>query len=447
MSKRVPPHDECLLTALHEGRAELSVGERCLRGDELAGAAGHVAAQVAGARFVAVAASDPLATLVGVAGAVAAGAAAVPLAPSMPPAERIHVLADCQPDVILDSVDLSARSPLPGADLTDDGAALVLYTSGSTGKPKGVVLSRRAIAFDIDGLAQAWAWNRDDVLVHAFPFFHVQGLVYGGIAPLRFGSPLVYTPTTLRPVRRATMYLATPTSWASLTAGELRSLRAARMLGSGSAPLPQAIFDRIAACSGHRVIDRYGMTETMVNTTPRIGDERCHGRLGAPLPGIEVELRDAGIGEGIGEVHVRGPNLLSGYLGQPSPLDDQGWFPTGDLGRWEDGELRLVGRCATDLIKTAGYRVGAREIEEALLSHPSVREAAVAGVPNDLLGERITAWVVLSDPVPTRALLDHLVPLLLAYKMPREIHVIDALPRNQLGKVQKRLLLPAGSGS
>ncbi len=447
MSGAAPWGEDRLLAALHQGRAELSVGGRCLRGDDLAGAAGEVAAQVAGARFVAVAASDPLATLVGVAGAVAAGAAAVPLAPSMPPAERIHVLADCQPDVILDGVDLSARSPLPAADLVDGAPALVLYTSGSTGKPKGVVLSRRAIAFDLDGLAGAWAWSPHDVLAHALPFFHVQGLVYGGIAPLRFGSPLVYTPAALRPVGRATMYLGTPTSWASLTAAELRGLRGARMLGSGSAPLPAAIFDRIAACSGHRVIDRYGMTETMVNTTPRIGDERVSGRLGAPLPGVDVRLCDAGIGEGVGEVHVRGANLLSGYLGQPSPLDGEGWFATGDLGRWEDGELRLVGRCATDLIKTAGYRVGATEIEEALLSHPSVLEAAVAGVPHDLLGERVTAWVVLAEPVTTQALLDHLVPLLLAYKMPRDIHVIDTLPRNHLGKVQKKLLVPAPAGS
>jgi acyl-CoA synthetase (AMP-forming)/AMP-acid ligase II len=436
-----------LLAALHDGRAELNVGDRRLGGDDLAGAAGSVAAQVAGSRLVAVATADPLATLVAVAGVLAAGAAAVPLAPAMAPAERVHVLQDCKPDVILEGVDLTARSWLPGSDLIDEGLALVLYTSGSTGRPKGVTLSRRAIAFDLDGLARAWAWGPDDVLTHALPLSHVHGMVFGGIGPLRLGSPLVYNPLTLHPVERATMYFAVPSMWASLTSGQLRDLTGARMLVTGAAPLPRRLFDEIAALSGHRMVDRYAMTETLASTAPRIGDLRVHGLLGPPLPGVEVQLRDVGIAEGVGEVHVRGPNLFSGYLGQPSALDGDGWFSTGDLGQWDSGALRLVGRRSTDLIKTGGYRVGAGEVEEALLSHPCVIEAAVAGVPDDLLGERISAWVVLSEPVAISVLIDHLVPLLPAYKRPQDIHVIDGLPRSHLGKVQKKLLQPAVAGS
>jgi fatty acid CoA ligase FadD36 len=440
MSDGTSVSPERLLAALHEGAAELNVGDRCLQGDELAGAVGDVAAKVAGSRVVAVSTSDPLATLVAVAGVITAGAAAVPLEPAMAPAERVHVLQDCKPDLILDDVDLSARWPLPALDLADDAPALVLYTSGSTGRPKGVTLSRRAIAFDLDGLAQAWAWGGDDVLAHALPLSHVHGLVFGGIGPLRLGSPLIYRPLTLQPVKRATMYFAVPAMWAALTSGDLRDLRGARMLASGAAQLPRKIFDRIVAFSGHRIVDRYAMTETLVNTTPRIDQERRHGVLGTPLPGIEVRLCDVGVEDGVREVYIRGPNLFSGYLGQPSVLDEHGWFATGDLGRWDSGALRLVGRRSTDLIKTGGYRVGAGEVEDALLSHPSVAEAAVAGVPDDLLGERVTAWVVLSESVTTHALLDHLTPLLPAYKRPRDIHVIDALPRSHLGKIQKKLL-------
>lgn len=302
------------------------------------------------------------------------------------------------------------------------------------------MLSRRAIAFDLDALAQAWAWGSDDVLAHALPLSHVHGLVFGGIGPLRLGSPLVYQPLALHPAERATMYFGVPSMWASLTSDDLRGLSGAKMLASGAAPLPLALYERIAAISGHYMVDRYAMTETLVNTAPRIGDRPGHGWLGTPLPGVEVQLRDVGLGEDVGEVHVRGPNLFSGYFGHGSALDDQGWFATGDLGSWDCGALRLAGRRSTDLIKTAGYRVGAGEVENALLSHPSVREAAVAGVPDDVLGERVTAWVVLAEPATTRELLDHLVPLLLAYKRPRDVHVVDALPRNRLGKIQKSLL-------
>jgi len=435
-----PPHR--LLTALHEGAAELNAGDRRLAGDDLSGAAGGVAARVKGARLVAVATDDPLSTLVAVAGVIAAGAAAVPLPPSAAPAERVHVLQDCKPDIVLSAADLSARSPLPGADLIDEAPALVLYTSGATGKPKGVMLSRRAIAFDLDALAQAWSWDADDVLAHGLPLSHVHGLVFGGIGPLRLGSPLVYTPPALRPVAGATMYFAVPAMWAALAPAELDGLKGARMLVSGAAPLQRALFDRIAACSGHRVIDRYAMTETLVNTAPRTGEECLHGQLGSPLPGIEVRLCDAGLEEGAGEVHVRGPNLFSGYLGQEPSLDSQGWFATGDLGRWDSGGLRLIGRRSTDLIKTAGYRVGAGEVEETLLSHPAVLEAAVAGIPDDLFGERITAWVVLSEPVTEADLLEHIAPLLLPYKHPQDIHVVDALPRSSLGKIQKKQLHP-----
>jgi acyl-CoA synthetase (AMP-forming)/AMP-acid ligase II len=437
-----PARSSRLLPALYEGRASLTTDDRVLAHDELAGAVGAVAAAVAGAHTVAVATDDPMSTLVAVAGVIAAGAAAIPISARSTVPEREHIVRDCGPDLVIEQVALDASAPLPADRSADTDPALILYTSGSTGQPKGVVLSRRAIAFDLDALAKVWAWSADDVLVHALPLSHVHGLVFGGLGPLRIGSPLTYVAPTLRPVEGATVYFAVPAIWNSLPDAQVRALNRARLLVSGAAPLPKATFERVEELSGHRIVDRYAMTETLVNTAPALSDrERRPGSLGRPLPGVDIELRDAGTGDGAGEIHVRGPNLFSGYLGHPGALDHDGWFATGDLGRWnDDGSLRLTGRCSTDNIKTAGYRVGAGEVEDALLSHPAVREAAVIGLPDKTLGERVAAWVVLSESLHEDVLVEHLAARLSAFKRPREIHVIDALPRNHLGKIQKSRL-------
>ncbi|GAB2537544.1 AMP-binding protein [Nocardia heshunensis] len=341
---------------------------------------------------------------------------------------------------MITEVDTSARGALPSAP-ADDTAALILYTSGSTGAPKGVVLSRKAIAFDLDALSTAWHWDESDTLAHGLPLTHVHGLVFGVFGPLRLGSALEYTPGTLRPVPGASMYFGVPALWALLGEYQLQELRSARLLASGAAPLRTAVYERIAAISGHRIIDRYALTETLVNTTPRIDEPRGPGLLGGPLPGVEVQLRDVGLSGGIGEVAVRGPNLFDGYLGRDSVLDEDGWFETGDLARWEHGSLQLAGRRVTDLIKTAGYRVGAGEVEDALLTHPAVTEAAVLGVDDDHLGQRVTAWVVTTERVVAGELDRHLAELLSPYKRPADIYVVGELPRNRLGKIQKARLL------
>ncbi|MFF2393288.1 AMP-binding protein [Nocardia sp. NPDC058114] len=430
-----------LLTALHDGTAELNIGGRRLRGIELAEAVGAVAVQVAGAKRVGVATADPLETIVAIAGVLVSGAVAVPLATTLSSTERDHIEQDCEPDLIVDRVDLASRAPLPAHDRADEQPALILYTSGSTGRPKGVVLSRNAIAFDLDQLALAWEWSPADTLSHGLPLSHVHGLVFGALGPLRIGSPLVYTDGLLRPVSHATMYFGVPALWSLLTDTQLRDMRGARLFASGAAPLSATLYQRIADVSGLQVFDRYALTETLVNTAPRVGENRGHALLGSPLPGVDVELRDVGLPDNVGEVVVRGPNLFLGYLGQPAPFDDEGWFTTGDLGKWVDESLRLVGRRATDLIKTAGYRVGAGEVEDALLSHPAVVEAAVLGVRDDALGEKVTAWLVTSTKVTKRALHEHAAHLLSPYKQPLEIHLVSELPRNRLGKIQKAQLL------
>jgi fatty acid CoA ligase FadD36 len=329
--------------------------------------------------------------------------------------------------------------------------ALVLYTSGTTGPPKGVVISRAAIAADLDALAEAWQWTPDDHLVHGLPLYHVHGLVLGVLGPLRLGSPLTHTG---RPTpdayagNRGTMYFGVPTVWSRIAAAPAaaRALAPARLLVSGSAPLPSPVFDGLRQLTGQAPVERYGMTETLITVSARADGERRAGQVGLPVTGVGTRLVDESgavlpsDGTTIGHLQVNGPTLLSGYLRgtavEPAPLVD-GWYPTGDVATIApDGWHRIVGRASTDLIKTGGYRVGAGEVEDALLLHPAVREAAVIGVPHADLGEQITAFVV-ADPVTPDDLIAFVASRLAAHKRPRQVHLVDSLPRNAMGKIQK----------
>jgi malonyl-CoA/methylmalonyl-CoA synthetase len=233
------------------------------------------------------------------------------------------------------------------------------------------------------------------------------------------------------------------------------ALRGARLLVSGSAALPVHDHERIAAATGRRVVERYGMTETLMNTSVRADGEARPGTVGVPLPGVELRLVDddgtpltAYDGESVGEIQVRGDNLFTEYLNRPdataAAFTADGWFRTGDMAvRDPDGYVRIVGRRATDLIKSGGYKIGAGEIENALLEHPGVREAAVTGEPDPDLGERIVAWVVPADPrdpVGSEELADHVAQRLAPHKRPRVVRHLDALPRNDMGKIVKRAL-------
>jgi malonyl-CoA/methylmalonyl-CoA synthetase len=229
-------------------------------------------------------------------------------------------------------------------------------------------------------------------------------------------------------------------------------LKKARLLVSGSAPLPAPEFTRIEQLTGQQIVERYGLTETLMNTAVRADSQRKPGYVGVPVPGVEVRLvdddgdaLDATDDETIGEVTVKGPNLFTGYLNRQDATDEamrDGWFFTGDLATvGEDGYWRIVGRRSTDLIKTGGYKVGAGEIEVALLDHPAVKEAAVTGEEDPDLGEKIIAWVVPEDDKPDeKALIDHVAGELAPHKRPREVRFLDELPRNAMGKVQKKQL-------
>ncbi|MFH8768568.1 acyl-CoA synthetase [Streptomyces sp. NPDC017958] len=466
------------------GRVALRFGERSLTYGGLAGAAGALAARVRGAGRVAVWATPELETAVAVTGALLAGVAAVPLNPKSGEKELAHIVHDSAPDLILTApgaelpavlgelarldVDASEVGTVPEEQARDGDPALVVYTSGTTGPPKGAVIPRRALAATLDALADAWQWTGDDVLVHGLPLFHVHGLVLGVLGPLRRGGSVRHlgrfgTEGVARELNGgATMLFGVPTMYHRIAEAlpddpELaKALAGARLLVSGSAALPVHDHERIAAATGRRVIERYGMTETLMNTSVRADGEARAGTVGVPLPGVELRLveedgtevasRD---GETVGEIQVRGPNLFTEYLNRPdataAAFTADGWFRTGDMAvRENDGYVRIVGRKATDLIKSGGYKIGAGEIENALLEHPGVREAAVTGEPDADLGERIVAWIVPADPqAPPAAeeLADHVARRLAPHKRPRVVHYLDALPRNDMGKIMKRALV------
>ncbi len=444
-------------------------GETLSRSD-LLGAATSVAERVAQARRVAVLAEPTVVTVLAVVGCLIAGVTVVPVPPDSGSAELAHILRDsgaqawlgnapADSDLPVIPVRKHARSWHRYAEPAGKATAFILYTSGTTGAPKGVMLSRDAIAAGLDALIQAWGWTSKDVLVHGLPLFHVHGLILGVLGPLRAGSPLIHTG---KPTPKAyadahgSMYFGVPTVWSRIAEDPdaARELVKARILISGSAPLPVPVFERLAELTGHAPIERYGMSETMITLSTRPDGERRPGWVGIPVAGVETRLRDeAGDpvphdGESVGGLQVRGPMLFDGYLNKPEVTAEHftgdGWFKTGDVAVIDaDGFHRIVGRESVDLIKSGGYRIGAGEIETALLGHPAVAEAAVVGVPDDDLGQRIVAYVVLRDGAGDSIadeLIAHVAGELSAHKRPREVRVVDGLPRNAMGKVQKKLL-------
>lgn len=462
----------------------LVVDGRCLSDADLQEATAALAVELAGAPIAAVDATSSLETVVAVVAALRAGVPVVPVPPDAGPHERRHVLSDSGAAVLLVAperlsemeapdartdipcmpVDVSARhhgSPLPRpVGMTEEAPAMILYTSGTTGAPKGVVTRRDAIAFDLDALAEAWGWTGSDTIVHGLPLYHVHGLVLGVLGPIRHGGRLIHTG---RPTPEAyadavvngggTLCFGVPTIWGRVGRSTAAAgLRRARLLVSGSAPLPAPVFEAVQDRCGHRLLERYGMTETLITLSARAGGTRRAGTVGEALPGMEARVVGddrrpvSADGRSIGSLEVSGPSLMDGYLGRPeetaaSFMDDE-WFATGDVAIVDpDGMHRIVGRASTDLIKTGGFRVGAGEIETALLDHPAVREVAVVGEPDDELGQVVVAYVVSDGTLGhPEALADWARQRLSAHKCPRRVVNIASLPRNALGKVQKAQL-------
>lgn len=343
-----------------------------------------------------------------------------------------------------------------------DAAALaaIIYTSGTTGRSKGAMLTRGNLASNARALAAAWRFSADDVLLHALPLFHVHGLFAAINTVLASGSSLLLlggfsAAEVLRHLPDATVLMGVPTFYTRLLREpglNQHVTRGMRLFVSGSAPLLAETHRQFEQRTGHVILERYGMTETLMNTSNPYEGARLPGYVGPPLPGIEVRVVDAGTGapvsgpDAIGAIEIRGPNVCAGYWQDEartrSEFRADGWFSSGDIGRYnESGYLQIVGR-ARDLVISGGYNVYPKELEEQIDALPGVAESAVIGVPHPDFGEGVTAVVVAADGATlTEAGIVAALQIRLArYKIPKRVIVVADLPRNAMGKVQKTLL-------
>jgi malonyl-CoA/methylmalonyl-CoA synthetase len=336
--------------------------------------------------------------------------------------------------------------------------AAILYTSGTTGRSKGAMLSHANLASNAQVLDHYWRWRRGDVLLHALPIFHVHGLFVASHGALLSGSKMIWLPRfdpkeVVRHLPRATVFMGVPTMYVRLLdepAFTAEAARGMRLFVSGSAPLLTDTFRQFEARTGQRILERYGMSETVMLTSNPYDGNRVGGTVGLPLPGVSVRIvDDAGralAAPEIGGVEVRGPNVFSGYWRMPEKTKEEftadGWFRTGDVGRWDaNGYLTIVGR-SKDLIITGGYNVYPKEIESYLDDMDGVAESAVIGVPHRDFGEAVTAVVVRKPGavLDEEAIVASLKTRIAGFKVPKRVHVVDELPRNAMGKVQKNEL-------
>ncbi len=417
-----------------------------------------------------------VASLVAHVGALRAGLVVVPANTAYSERELAHIVGDVGASAaIVDRADQAewvrraAPGPVvvtgPDLDLADgdpgaldavgpDDPALICFTSGTTGVPKGAVLRHRNLLAATEAVVAAWRWTAEDRLVHCLPVFHAHGLAVGVYGTLLAGGSAVLLPgfdpgavAAAAEDHAATLFFGVPTMYHRLVgSGQIGRLSGQRLCVSGSAPLSAQLHRAVTAASGIVVLERYGMTETLMNVSNPYEGERRAGTVGFPLPGVEVRLA------GDDEILVRGPNVFDGYWERPEAnaeifvaADDADvgglpWFRTGDVGEDSEGYLVIRGR-TKEMIISGGFNVYPGEVEEVLVTHPGVAEVAVTGTPSDEWGEVVTAWIVPDGRSPTAEDLARFTQSTLApYKRPRLVHVVDELPRNALGKVVRSQL-------
>jgi len=356
-------------------------------------------------------------------------------------------LAQIDPELVITGPEVALpEGPPPDLDdLVPSDAALLPYTSGTTGEPKGALLSHGNLLASAQAVRMAWRWSASDTLVLALPLFHMHGLGVGLHGTLLTGATAVVMPRfdpndVVAAAADATMFFGVPTMYARLVeTNGVSQLSRLRLCVSGSAPLSADLHERVRSVCGQVVLERYGMTETVMLVSNPYDGERRPGTVGFPLPGIELVLDETG------EILVKGPNVFDGYWDRPAATQDaftsEGWFRTGDIGALDaDGYLRIVGR-SKELIITGGYNVYPREVEDVLRAHPSVDDVAVVGLPSEEWGETVTAFVEVSGAFDPDELLAWAAARLAPYKRPRQIHRVETLPRNSLGKVVRSELL------
>ena len=422
--------------------------------------------------------------------AVTLGAVFLPLNPAYTAAEAGYFLTDAAPRVaIVDPRAAPALEPLARdagtkmftldasgggtfseaaagqpdtitpADRDDEDLAALLYTSGTTGRSKGAMLTQRNLLSNARALIDLWQFTAADVLLHALPVFHTHGLFVATNVTLMAGGKMLFLPAfdadeVVRLMPRATTMMGVPTFYTRLLdhPGLTREAVAhMRLFISGSAPLLEETHAEFRKRTGHAILERYGMTETNMNTSNPVDGPRRPGTVGKPLPGVELRITDPASGDPVppgdtGMVEVRGPNVFAGYWNMPEKTAEElrpnGLFITGDLGRFEqDGYLQIVGR-QKDLIISGGLNVYPREVEMAIDDLPDVLESAVVGVPHPDFGEAVFAVVVPRPGATVEAghLAAQLQDRLARFKQPKAVVVVDSLPRNTMGKVQKAAL-------
>jgi len=347
-----------------------------------------------------------------------------------------------------------------------DDLAAILYTSGTTGRPKGAMLSHGNLFSNAEALARTWRFTPDDVLLHALPIYHTHGLFVATNVSLVVGASMHLLPKfdvdeVFHALPHATVMMGVPTFYTRMLADPRLSRDTAagmRLFISGSAPLLAQTHQQWEERTGHRILERYGMTETNMNTSNPYAGERRPGTVGPPLPGVEIRVVEPDTGEAlprgaIGMIEVRGPNVFQGYWAKPeqtaSEFREDGYFITGDLGQMDaDDYVEIVGR-GKDLVISGGLNIYPKEIEQFLDTIDGVVESAIIGLPHPDLGEAVTAVVVAARPPSTSFEQDILAALrtrLAGFKLPKHILFADDLPRNTMGKVQKNVLRETHSG-
>jgi len=414
-----------------------------------------------------------------------AGGVAVPLPLNSTRAELEYFIDDTQASVLVfDALAETLLAPIAAAkgiralssdealahgaaqlrDFANERRAMILYTSGTTSRPKGVVTTHDNIAAQITSLVEAWEWSAEDHIVLCLPLHHVHGIINvvscalwsGATCEMlpRFDANAVWERIAGGSV---TLFMAVPTVYVKLVAAweaaspERRATLSEacsklRLMVCGSAALPVSTLERWKEISGHTLLERYGMTEIGMALSNPYRGQRVPGSVGAPLPSVKVQLVSES-GQAVapgspGEIEVRGPSVFMEYWGKPDATRDafrDGWFRTGDTAVVENGVYRILGRTNIDILKTGGHKVSALEIEEALREHPAVTECAVVGVPDPEWGERVAAALVLKDgnTLDLESLRTWGKELLAAYKLPSRLLILEALPRNAMGKVMK----------
>lgn len=417
-----------------------------------------------------------------------AGGIAVPLHPAHPLPSLQYVIEDTGTKIIITDQD-NHDSLLPLARTTGcqllkidapyqadnkslpeieaSRRAMILYTSGTTSKPKGVVTTHNNIKAQVQALVEAWEWSQEDHILNILPLHHVHGIINVMSCALwpgaccefigRFEAGKVWDKIVEGKVN---VFMAVPTIyykliqyWEQAEEKDQKKMSEAcgrfRLMVSGSAALPIPTLERWKKISGLTLLERYGMTEIGMGLSNPYHGERRPGHVGQPLPGVRIRLMNNNttvIAENEpGEIQVKGPNVFLEYWQKPEAtrlsFTEDGWFKTGDIAVLHNGYYRILGRDSVDIIKSGGYKISALEIEDVLLSYPGIKECAVVGLPDEEWGEVIAACLVVGESeINIDDLKEWLSKHLASYKVPRRFHILDALPRNALGKVTKNVL-------